>query len=63
MLAINFSTSNVSFENQGTSEVVRILREIIKKIENGRVDGVVMDLNGNKIGTWDYSPEWEGKES
>jgi hypothetical protein len=62
MLAIKFKTENEAFRDNETEETVRILRDIAKKIESGRVDGAVMDLNGNKIGTWDYCEEFEPEE-
>jgi len=59
MLKINFATGNEAFQGDETGETVRILREIAKKIEEGREVGPVMDLNGNKIGAWSYCPECE----
>ena len=34
-------------------EISRILKEIAGKIEDGVRSGVCMDINGNKIGTWE----------
>lgn len=36
------------------SEVRRILRRIITDLGDGKADGVIMDSNGNKVGTWSY---------
>ena len=33
-------------------EIVRILKEIIKKIENGKTNGTIFDINGNTVGEW-----------
>lgn len=33
-------------------EVARILEKIAKEIRQGKQSGVVMDLNGNKVGSW-----------
>jgi len=59
MLNITFDTTNEAFHGDETGETVRILREIAKKMERGTEAGPVMDLNGNKIGTWAYCPECE----
>lgn len=34
-------------------EIIRILQEIIRQVEDGREDGSVFDINGNKIGKWE----------
>lgn len=36
------------------TEVCRILRDVICKLEAGHTDSSVMDLNGNKVGRWSY---------
>lgn len=36
------------------SEVRRILRRIINDLGDGKTDGVIIDINGNKVGTWSY---------
>ncbi len=33
-------------------ELIRNLAEISRKLENGCTSGVVMDVNGNKVGKW-----------
>lgn len=63
MMKLKFSTVNASFEASELGETARILRDIADKITQGRRDGSVMDLNGNRIGTWEYTPEYEGVES
>ena len=61
-MKIQFSTSGAAFKDEYTGEdsrydealeVNRILKEIIHKIEYGQRYGVVMDVNGNKIGSWE----------
>ena len=37
-----------------TTEVRRILLDVICELEAGRTDGPVMDVNGNKVGRWSY---------
>jgi hypothetical protein len=57
MVKISFKTSGAAFHEDVSSfdlEVVRILRDIIEKIEDtGRAGGYVRDINGNTIGKWD----------
>lgn len=33
-------------------ELIRNLKEIITKMERGDGNGYIMDINGNKVGTW-----------
>lgn len=61
-MEIKFSTSNSAFgeydendvqdESGKSYEIVRILKDIAKKVENGYEYGTIMDINGNKIGSW-----------
>jgi len=36
-------------------EVTRILKQLAKKVENGLVEGVILDHNGNKVGNWEFT--------
>ena len=36
------------------TEVLRILWDVICKLEARHTDGSVMDVNGNKVGRWSY---------
>lgn len=63
MLKIEFKTSNCAFDStdKGTAETARILRLIADQIERDgqkNNDGVAMDYNGNKVGSWSY--EYDG---
>ena len=59
---IKFSTSSAAFQDEYAdkatndfymrSEVVRILKNVIRQINDGADDGSIMDINGNKIGEW-----------
>ena len=51
-MKIEFETSNAAFDEYGTYEVIRILDEIGRKLDNGYDHGVIMDINGNKVGEW-----------
>lgn len=53
MLEITIRTQTDAFaEGCGPYEAARILREIADRIETGRTDGKVRDLNGNTVGQW-----------
>ena len=59
MLKIEIHTGNAAFElrDKGTAETARILRLIADQIERDgqkNNDGVAMDYNGNKVGSWSY---------
>ena len=51
-MKIEFETSNAAFDEYGTYEVIRILDEIGRKLDNGYDHGVIIDINGNKVGEW-----------
>ena len=56
MFRIEFDTNNSAFEC-GENEIRRILDNIATKIDDGRKEGLVMDINGNQIGYWVYNEE------
>ena len=51
---ITFSTDNAVFEddNNGATEIERILNTIIEAVKNGAYSGTIHDINGNSIGSW-----------
>ena len=53
MLEIKMKTGNAAFEDDNRNyEAARLLREVADKLENGWDRGVLMDINGNKVGDW-----------
>lgn len=58
MLKIEIKTGGAAFSEddvltyEGRYEVARLLRKISVQIEQGDNDGVIMDINGNKVGRW-----------
>jgi hypothetical protein len=52
---IEIETDNAAFEDDPSFEVIRILENLIKKIE-GNIDVFVdlYDLNGNRVGFAEY---------
>lgn len=64
MLKIEFKTGNAAFNDPYTGEPddiylrhesVRILEEVVTKIGNGYTEGSCIDLNGNKVGSWELT--------
>jgi hypothetical protein len=60
-MKIEFKTTNDAFcldgmENFWTraEETVRILNEIILKVESCANKGIIQDINGNDIGEWSF---------
>lgn len=61
-MRIQFSTENAAFKDEYAddiannvymrNEIARILKKTAAYIENGYSGGPIMDLNGNKIGSW-----------
>ena len=67
MFTVTFNTANNAFEKPNlVTEVTRVLREIVRKIE---IDDYLapgqtislQDVNGNTIGYAEYEPEFERK--
>ena len=55
-LSISVDSSNASFQDeQASTELIRILKGIITKIEEGgdNISGDLLDVNGNKVGSMD----------
>lgn len=58
MFNVKFNTGNAAFDyGEDRSEIIRILNNIQESIEYGRSEGSVIDINGNKIGSWKYTRE------
>lgn len=62
MFSCKFETDNAAFRDPYTgekdeftecAEIARILGKIQEKLAHGAASGSVMDLNGNKVGTWE----------
>ena len=49
-MKLEIETDNQAFEDDKSFEVVRILKEVIQKLENGYVESRLFDLNGNPVG-------------
>ena len=51
---IKFNMDNDTFKVWPEAEVARILNEIANKVMDGLVFGSIRDLNGNKVGDWEF---------
>ena len=58
MLKIEIKTGGAAYSEdeditmEGRYELQRNLMDISRKLTNGYDGGVIMDINGNKVGTW-----------
>lgn len=61
MLKIEIKTGNAAFCDPCTQEeseyfesveLRRILQDICDKLEKGKTEGAILDINGNKVGKW-----------
>lgn len=60
MLKIEIKTGGAAFTNEdgefdsyhGGEEIKRILKRVVKDIQNGYEEGTANDINGNKVCTW-----------
>ena len=60
---LEFDTGNAAFEDDNLRpEIARILGEIAEHVEGGYVEGVIRDINGNKVGNWSMDEPEEGDE-
>lgn len=62
MLKIEIKTGGSAFQSESeyiadgyaaASECIRILKNVIIKLEDGCTSGSCMDINGNKVGSWE----------
>lgn len=52
-MKIEFSTDNAAFDESCYAEIKRILDNIAEDVRIGCDCGSIMDINGNKIGSWE----------
>lgn len=53
---VSIECDNEAFDPRPNREIARILRDIADKVSQGNSDGVAMDANGNKIGSYSLEP-------
>ena len=52
MFTLFIETENDAFTNGESEEIARILKDLARQVENGTWCGVLIDINGNKVGNW-----------
>ena len=57
MLRVQIKTDNDAFAGNGEQEVARLLRKVAKRVEGGEFDGVIVDIYGNRCGSFDLRLE------
>ena len=57
-ITIKLETGNDSFRN-GQDSIETMLMQVIQKHNNGRVQGKLMDINGNSVGTFNIEGGYE----
>lgn len=55
MFRIQFDTENEAFYDQPREEIARILADVTAKVRAGKLEGKILDENGNTIGEWKWS--------
>lgn len=57
MFGMELETSNAAFAGYPFDEVARILREVATRVEDGERRGVLRDINGNLVGSFNLTEE------
>lgn len=52
MFEVKIETDNAAFEDDASTEIARILREVIARIAEGYRGGTLADANGNRVGSF-----------
>lgn len=51
--SLTFDTGNAAFCEDGLrDESARILRRVAERLADGETEGLCMDANGNRVGSW-----------
>ena len=51
---MTIDSSNAAGEDEPTGELVRILRLVADRIDDGYTQGPLLDLNGNTVGLFEF---------
>jgi hypothetical protein len=52
---VEVRTTNAAFDEDAVPELVRVLREVIQRLEGGETNGNLRDGNGNSVGSFGES--------
>jgi hypothetical protein len=54
MFTMKFDTGNAAFADEDMNfEVARILKKVTEQVEEGKTSGSIIDICGNKVGSWE----------
>lgn len=53
MFTLTIETENAAFKGDAATELARILRYVVKCLDNDQTLGFVHDINGNKVGKFE----------
>lgn len=55
---LEIESENAAFDDGegGRAEMVRLLNVTLFNLKDGRNDMTLHDINGNKVGTWNFEP-------
>lgn len=65
MFRMEIETSNAAFSEDPREEIAAILADVAERVGEGlgytggadALTGIICDVNGNRVGTWQYMPE------
>lgn len=57
MFKLEIETTNSAFEDHPSYEVARLLEEAAHRVEMGYLSGSLRDVNGNRVGRFEFIPE------
>ena len=52
MFKLKIDTRNAAFEEDASEEIISILQYVRERLAEGRTEGVLHDINGNRVGEW-----------
>ena len=55
MFTLKIDTENDAFQQDKSFECNRILEEVMFKLQDGYDEGIIHDINGNRVGKWELT--------